>query len=617
MATDNGHSRRSFVKQMGIAGAVAFSARTISGETAASTQGLEFSSVEPPPSIHPTLNRRTLGWLRFLWEKATTPDDWNADGVPHMWWDRYSNPVVTSYGRFDLHESSYALLLMADQTPAWREVYTSVADGLASRYPTYWGAIDWLTQIGDDPRRANYPERVMAAIPERLRGNYNRIGWTANGTEPWGLSPDPIGSDGNLFFRGWFNLVLGIYKYVSGDDKYERPFEVTGYGDQIFQWDQHRIAELLERQYRAHPEGPQCENTKIWFPCNSAAGLGMYLYDKINGRETHRPVQGWLEYARENFMEIGNDGKLQTVTSYYDPIVNHKANGGPAAGVGVAFLLLPQDRELATFLYESAANALGWNDPRVEIRASATGLVMARELGDHTAISRLRAAAEREFDPRFFGEQNEKFGWWFGLNEAYPRGQRSASMMVSEVGSGDAWNRAFDAPHMDKFDAPTVEGIDFPSLGIYQAWNDIGSGALHVGTYAATPDRRGLPTSWRVTNLPVTNDVVILCDGEPFRRYSVDGANSIRLDSEIDLHHYQIFTGYHGSSTQATLKENSRQRKHRGSRMSASSSSLDSHAAQTAAGCSVSSQALTGPHDVRRATTSFTPNGPTCPCCTV
>jgi hypothetical protein len=94
---------------------------------------------------------------------------------------------------------------------------------LANRYPTYRGAIDWLTQIGDDPRRANYPEQVMAGIPERLRGNYNRIGWTANGVEPWGLSPDPIGSEGNLFFRGWFNLVLSIYKYVSGDDKYERP----------------------------------------------------------------------------------------------------------------------------------------------------------------------------------------------------------------------------------------------------------------------------------------------------------------------------------------------------------------------------------------------------------
>ena len=487
MTTRSGQSRRTFVKRVGAAaGAAAFSPAAV----AEAGRPVPQLPAETPRSVHPTLNRRARGWLRFLWEKATTPDDWNADGVPHMWWDRYSNPVVTSYGRFDLHNSSYALLLMADETPAWREAYTRIADGLASRYPTYWGAVDWLTQIGDDPRRANYPDHVMQAIPERLRGNYNRIGWTANGIEPWGLSPDPIGSEGNLFFRGWFNLVLGIYRYISGDDKYERPFDVTGYGDQVFEWDQHRIAELLERQYRERPEGPQCENTKIWFPCNSAAGLGLYLYDRIYGRATHRPVEGWLEYARENFLEIGSDGRLEWVTSYYDPIVNHKANGGPGAGVGTAFLLLPQDRELATLLYESAANALGWNDPRVEIRASQPGLVLARELGDHTAVARLRAAAEREYDPRFFGDDNEMFGWWFGLNEAYPRGQRSASMMVSEVGMGDAWYRAFDAPHLDKFDAPTVEGVDFPALGIYQAWSARTTRRAARSTSARTRPRR-------------------------------------------------------------------------------------------------------------------------------
>ena len=48
----------------------------------------------------------------------------------------------------------------------------------------------------------------MATLPPNLRGNYNRFGWTANGTEPWGLQKDPIGADGYLFFRGWFHLLL-------------------------------------------------------------------------------------------------------------------------------------------------------------------------------------------------------------------------------------------------------------------------------------------------------------------------------------------------------------------------------------------------------------------------
>ena len=597
MTAKQGHSRRDFVKQVGAAaGALAVSPTAVGA-------GMQQSPVEVPEdtprSVFPTLNRRTRGWLRFLWDKTTTDDDWSSTGVPHQWWDRYSVPVVLSYGRFDLSFSSYALLLMADQTPAWREVYTQIADGLASRYPTYWGAIDWLTQIGDDPKRENYPPRVMGGIPERLRGNYNRFGWTANGVEPWGLQPDPIGADGYLFFRGWFTLLLSIYKYVSGDDKYTRPFPVTGYGDQMFEWDHHRIAEQMARQYQAHPEGPQCENTKIWFYCNSAGGLGMYLYDRVFGKQTHRAFQNFLEYAREHYMGVSSDGKLEWITNYYDPIVEYKANGGPGSGAATAFMVLPQNRELATTIYEAAANALGWSDPQVPIRANATGLLLARALGDHTAVARLRAAAEREYDPRFFGAHDEKFGWFFRLNEAYPRGQRSATMMVSEVGNDGDWIRAFEAPYLDKFEAPTVEGIDFPSLGLYQAWNDTESGTLYVGTYPTTPDRRGIETTWRVTTLPNTEDVFILCDGEPFERFEVTGDGTIRLDTTIDTRQYQIFTGYRGPGGPPTARRGQPQD------------------GRTAAGLAAARRPAdpnqTGAHRANRQLVQG--DAPTCPCC--
>ncbi len=499
-----------------------------------------------PPSVFPELNDRALGWLQFLWEKSTTQDNWSRWGMPHPWWDQYSFPGVTGYPRFDLQYSTYAVLMMADQTPAWREAYTRIVDELASRYVTYWGAVDWLTQIGPDPARENYPPQFRASIPEDLRGNYDRIGWTANGVEPWGLQEDPIGADGNLFYKGWLGLTLSIYHYVSGDDKWERPFTVTGYRGQDFEWDHHRMVELMESQWLAHPEGPHCENTKIWPFCNSAAALGVYLYDKIHGTQRHLAVQNWLEYLKDNYMGVSSDGKLEWFTNWYDPIVNHKANGGAGSGLGPAFLILPQDRELASFIYEASANAAGWNNPRVAARPNSTGLLMAREMGDETAIARLSAAAEQAYDPRFFGDHGEKFGWWFGLNEGYPRGQRSAMMMVSEVGRGGDWARAFEVPHMDKFDAPTVEGVDFPALGIRQAWNDVESGTLYVGTYSSTPDRRGSETSWRVTNLPNPDAVFVICDGQPFERFEVEGSGTIRIDTDIDSHQFHIFTDYRG-----------------------------------------------------------------------
>lgn len=103
---------------------------------------------------------RIRGWLRHVWRKATgtVDDDWSEDGDPHPWWDKSTGPPMTSFQRFDLHEASYPLGMLALRTPAWREVYSTVLHGLCERYTSFWSAVDWNTQFGDDPDRAeNYP----------------------------------------------------------------------------------------------------------------------------------------------------------------------------------------------------------------------------------------------------------------------------------------------------------------------------------------------------------------------------------------------------------------------------------------------------------------------------
>jgi hypothetical protein len=175
-------------------------------------------------------------------------------------------------------------------------------------------------------------------------------------------------------------------------------------------------------------------------------------------------------------------------------------------------------------------------------------LLMARELGDTALADKLKAATDRESDPRFFGKQNEMFGWWTNFpTEGYPRGQASATMMVSDIGRPGDWIRSLQTPFMDKFTAPTVEGVDFPAMGLYQAWNDAASGTLHVGTYAASPDKRGAATAFKVTGLPSANSVRITVNGQPFTRFEVTGPNSIRIDSTIDNRQFRIETGYRGA----------------------------------------------------------------------
>jgi len=356
----------------------------------------------------------------------------------------------------------------------------------------------------------------------------------------------------------------------------------------------HRIAARLESQYRAHPEGPHCENTKIWIYCNAAGGLGMHLYDKVFGKRTHQAFENFIGYARENYMTVGSDGKLQSITTYYDPVEKFHFGASPAGGLTTAHLMAPQNPELARVLYEGAAAAGGWRSGSGEPRANTYGLVMAKELGDDAAYERLRAAAEREYQPKFFGEHQEQFGWFFNTKEGFPRGQGSAALMAAEIAAGPGdWARAFDARYMDKFAAPTVEGIECPSLGVSQAWNDRETGTLHVVTYAAAPDKRGAPTRWRVTNLPSVTNVILGLNGQPFTRFVAVGPRTIELTTTIDAHQFEIVTGYRGDAARAAAEPPAERRP------------------AVAAAASLVAAAADG----ATPTTNPPPMGPGCPCC--
>lgn len=501
------------------------------------------------------LNDRARGWLRFLWQKATTPDDWSEDGVPHPWWDRYSTEPMMNFPRFDLSESSYAVGIMADVTPAWREVHGRILEELAERHLTYWAAVDWLTQFGEDPKRAEYPEAWKGfLIPEHLFGKYDTPGWTANGAEPWGLQADPIGAEGNLFFKGWLNLTMSLHHYVSGEAKWDHPFEVAGIDRSRFEWTQPRLAEHLATLWSRHPAGLHCENTKVWPFCLSAAGLGLQMHDTLSGQSTHGVAESWLDYAKQNYFGVDDKGALRWTTFYYDPLLDEHMRHGPSDALPTSLYLLPQEPSYAEFLYHAAVTRLGWNDPGKPTRAPADprflalGLALAKEWGDDTTVVRLHDYAEAHFEPRAFGANGDEFGWWFGFGEDWPRGQMSALMIMSEVGGPGAWRRLFREPNLSKFDAPTVEGVDFPSLGIAQAWNDPAEAVLHVETYAADSSRKGGPTQFSITNLPDAALVDVHCGADTYGRWRATGDHSIEVESEIADRVFRITTGYRGAA---------------------------------------------------------------------
>ncbi len=451
------------------------------------------------------LSDRARGWLRYLHRKAFTPDNWDKGGQPLPWWDAKTTPPMMNWHRFDLLDSSYALALMADRTPAWREVYGGILDQLVARHTSYWAAMDWLTQIGPDPDRDKYPEAWYGLLlPSEYRGNYDAPGWTANGVEPWGLQMDPIGADGNLFFKGFFNLILGIHRYVSGDEKWNHPFDMVRDGPNTFHWSYHAISDYLASQWRARPDGCHCENTKIWPHCLSGAGLGLMMHDAIYRTKYHEVFETWWENTcSKKYMSLPPTGHPQWLALYYDPIIDHIQHGGPFAGIGLALYLTPQIRDVAKRFYDWAADVCKWRDPNGELlempdsRFHALGYALATEFADGDAISGIRTHAERRWQPTW---KDGEFFWGFGLEEEHPRGQLNANIMLADVGMEGAWWNVFNRPNFGKYEQPSVLGVDFPRIGVSRAFFDEGMRRLNVKLDVRDSSMAGERTSFRIAN---------------------------------------------------------------------------------------------------------------------
>jgi hypothetical protein len=138
-------------------------------------------------------------------------------------------------------------------------------------------------------------------------------------------------------------------------------------------------------------------------------------------------------------------------------------------------------------------------------------------VGDSRTEQRLREVAERTFEPRWFGEDGDRFGWWFHLGEEYPRGQLCSLMMLTELGEPGSWG-------------------------------------LWVETYAAAP-ARGARTTWRVTQLPDAASASVQCDGSEFPAWRVVEPGTIELDTDIGEHRFRIATGYRGDAPARTAGE--------------------------------------------------------------
>jgi hypothetical protein len=255
----------------------------------------------------------------------------------------------------------------------------------------------------------------------------------------------------------------------------------------------------------------------------------------IYGSDTFRAFEQWYEYAKQHYIARFDDDQLpKWVTFYYDPLLdlNHTI---PLSGswVNWGFFLLPNDRAMARRFYEVATRgSLVQPADGTAYMAAAPGMTkddlyttiltlsMANNLGDTEVVKKLRAHAEARYEPTWDRAAGE-FYYLFGLREPYPRGQYNALIMVSEVGGPDAWWRLFNEPNLNKFAEPTVYGVDYPRMGLSQAYYDRQRRTLVLRTYPIDQSAIGSPTSFRVKQLARPDDCTVLADGAPYSGWAV------------------------------------------------------------------------------------------------
>ena len=203
------------------------------------------------------------------------------------------------------------------------------------------------------------------------------------------------------------------------------------------------------------------------------------------GSDTFRAFEQWYEYAKQHYIAQFGDHPPEWVTLYYDPLldVNHRIPSS-ANWIAWGFNLVPNDREMAQRFYQAAKKGfLVEKSDRTAYMVAAPGITkdnpyitartlsLANELGDTEIVKKLRAYVEAHYEPTWDRQAGE-FYYLFGLREPYPRGQYNANLMVSEVAGPGAWWRLFNEPNLKKFDEPTVHDVDYPRMGLSQAYYD-------------------------------------------------------------------------------------------------------------------------------------------------
>ena len=511
----------------------------------------------------PTLTDEAMGWLGYSRRRTTVlaAGKWGKDDLVHRSWDNFTGSPIDNYYRYDLTFSTFAVALMAAQTPAWREVYTDILDVTLQRFMEYWTFFDWVQNRGEDPNRLNYPDWWYEVLmPKGFKGRYDSPGWASNGLAPHEYDPDPVRANGhcNVMYKGYLSVIAGLYAYISGDDKYDQSFKITYDDSMSFEYDATRLNELIARQFYATASGLSCEVTKAFGWCNNIAGMGLKLHDLTHGTQHAEAYYDFAAWFRKNYVVGGEGtGPIESFALYHDMTHNITMNGtehqfahnymgtsfNGAALVPELYERLYQGGMQQFFTPQDDGTAWVTGMPGMGIDfhyATSTGYAAAKEWGDAERAAGLRAWIGKEYEPTWDTDQGEFFHH-LQLGERWPRAQFNDWLMIGyTITKPHQWRDMFHQPNLAKFREPTVVGVDFPTVRPRQAYYSDQEKALFVSLTSCDRAKLGEPTSFRVTTLLPGTRWRLTTDGVHGEEVLEPRGGELRVDTNVGAHSFVL-----------------------------------------------------------------------------
>ncbi len=155
-----------------------------------------------------------------------------------------------------------------------------------------------------EPDEQSRCRAAMAALIDRMLQRRVWAYWSAR-AEQLNFSPDPI-AHGNAQYSGHLAMMIGMYRAVGGDDRYEQAFTLHWSHHERFTHTHRALVEALHRQMQENDHhGVECDPGQVRVTSMAHVMWANALYDGLYGTRYAEAHTRWVDTVQQRLILRG------------------------------------------------------------------------------------------------------------------------------------------------------------------------------------------------------------------------------------------------------------------------------------------------------------------------